>query len=155
MSKSPNFTVIGVAAVAVGGFVVYRLFQNAADNDPYLGLVESVDLNSLTYPVNVYDNIADDIQSQIWGSALGLFEDEQGVIASMQMLQNIDDLYFLIGVYGRRSDQGVNGFPDWFPPFYAKMSLIQTISRYLSLSDIAEINDYFASVGIDFEFIAQ
>jgi len=68
-------------------------------------------------------------------------EDEDGIIAILEKLPKDSDICELIRVYGLRG-----------PVYAANISLPLAVNRYLSKSDVAEINEAYALKGIQYRF---
>lgn len=149
MTKPSKDQLIFAGGVLLAGYLAYRLTRPSAFDQ----LQQYVEPALLTFPKPYYEVLAYNIQSAFW--ATWYTEDEASIIENMKQLQNDSDYLYLVSIYGARNSNGVDGLPTWIPSPFAPESLPQSLQKHLSQSDLAEINQHFASKGINFQFISE
>ena len=93
-----------------------------------------------SFPAAYYEQAAVDLYTLLFED---IIEDEDAIIAILQTMQTDSDVCELIRVYGLRA------------PFYrANLSLPVSVSRWLSASDIAQVNQSYAAKGINYRFVS-
>jgi len=145
MANKPSTAAVA-AGVAGIGLLAY-LFLRGRNAGPYLP--GDIDVPVITEPPTMTRQaariIADAIYSALYGSGGfgtgSIDEDEAAVIALLAQPRNDADVLLVIDEYGVRG---------WL--WTGDFNLPGAIARYLSPSDISEINDGFARRGINLRF---
>lgn len=126
-------------------YLGYKLFSKKDQSGGTSDVNISVNANNLTFDPYAYKIYADGIEAAIWGTGpiAAWTEDDEAIGEILSKMQNLDDVKALIAAYGRRyvgvflSDGG---------------NLAQMITEYLD-NDVKEnVNNIYASRGINFQW---
>jgi hypothetical protein len=91
--------------------------------------------SKLTFPSWKYEQLADEIEADVWGGA-ALTENDNEIEAALKQLQTDDDFIELSSAYGVRGRGAV--LRDYY-------NLVQTLEIYLDDDNRENVNAYFAS----------
>jgi len=151
--KKDNNLLPALALIAVGGVTAYYVFGAKKDPEqPFIDLIAEVDPLKLTFPVAYYSVLADSIQQAFFTGLIGTTENEEVIVDAFLSLENTDDFFMLVGVYGSRGDAGINGLPFGIY-FYLPKTLVYSVTEYLSLDQKQKINLHFSDNLIQFSFV--
>ena len=126
-------------------YLGYKLFLKKDQSGGTSDVNVPVNTNNLTFDPYAYKIYADGIEAAIWGtgSIASWTEDDEAIGEILSKMQNLDDVKALIAAYGRRyvgvflSDGG---------------NLVQMITEYLDNDVKEDVNNTYASRGINFEW---
>lgn len=143
-SLSPGWQ-LGIAAGSA--FILYKIGKAIFSNDNSGGTSDVLNVGkNLTYTENDYKTLADAIEAAIWGTwALpSITEDDQAIGDILMMMQTDDDVAMLNNKYGKRF-RGVL--------FEDGGNLTQSIHAYLDQDVKNQVNQYYRSSGINWQFL--
>lgn len=102
------------------------------------------ELQDLNYTAFEYDGFADQINGAIWNTGLfALWERDEAIAATLMQMLSLDDFIALSCAYGERGAPGA---------WSEKYSLIMAVEKFLDAKYKAEVNEYYSSIGINFQF---
>jgi hypothetical protein len=133
--------------IALGGAAVYLIYR--ALTAPRLSSLEGCNRNrDLSFPDDVYNVFADQIQSAIWYYMDGFAEDEKAVVQVMIQMETDDDVKEIICVYGIRGQAGYLS-----DAIYPDLGLVETLTKYLGSGHKETINEVYESRGISYRIL--
>jgi hypothetical protein len=137
MAKVPKIDILGMAKLVGGAVVVYNIITLLKNWNGQAEVVYSCQ-GIKTFQDSFYIQAATDLETLFYED---ITEDENSIIAILVKMLTDADVCELVRVYGKRG------------PFYAaNLTLPVAVVKYLSKSDIQEINDSYVNNNMKFRF---
>jgi len=147
MNKNKD-TIILIAVIILIFWLLkkfFNFFSSPSTEDVTGGSQEDVQVNkaNLTYDDIVYNGLADQIQSAVWGGVVDITEDDEAIFDALNKMENLDDVKRLIQVYGVRGEGII------IQEYY---NLPVTITKYLDSDYKEQINSIYLQKGINYQW---
>lgn len=142
--KTGLFIYLGIKAIDLIQATQDTFTDNPGDTGTAHLNCDLSELDELTYSGWEYDAYADQINGAIWNTGLfAMYERDEAIAATLMQMLTLDDIIALSCAYGERGAPGA---------WSEKYSLIAAVEKFLDAGYKEQVNDYYMSQGIMFQF---